>query len=121
MISFERPNKRKGSVYRVLCLGAHPDDIEIGCGGTTLKLIQEHKKVDFLWVVFSGGPTRAVEAQQSADLFLSGAHGQRIVVKNDSVSREFVCQWLVRKNARLGTAVGPSEFLKTGRIAYERI
>ena len=82
MISFERLNNRKGSVYRVLCLGAHPDDIEIGCGGTTLKLIQEHKKVDFLWVVFSGGSARAVEAQQSADLFLCGSHRQRIVVKD---------------------------------------
>ena len=38
----------------VLCLGAHSDDIEIGCGATLLQLKNIHPKVQFHWVVFSG-------------------------------------------------------------------
>src|SRR5215203_525983 len=36
---------------RVLCLGAHCDDIEIGCGGTLLRLIADGWKLDVRWVV----------------------------------------------------------------------
>ena len=58
--------------FQVLCLGAHCDDIEIGCGGTLLKLVGAHRlEVD--WVVFSSDAARAAEARQSAGLFLAGA------------------------------------------------
>lgn len=67
---------------RVLCLGAHADDIEIGCGATILKLIEDYEKVEFYWVVFSGGPIRAAEARSSASMFLKEASGQHIVVKD---------------------------------------
>ena len=50
-------------VRRVLCLGAHSDDIEIGCGGTILKLIQDQPELEVLWVVFSAGGTRTREAR----------------------------------------------------------
>jgi LmbE family N-acetylglucosaminyl deacetylase len=33
-------NEKKDSTCKVLCLGAHSDDIEIGCGGTILRLIE---------------------------------------------------------------------------------
>ncbi len=59
--------KRKPNI---LCLGAHPDDIEIGCGGTVLKLISDLPKAQFYWVVFSGDNKRAKEAKQSANVFL---------------------------------------------------
>ena len=37
----------------ILCLGAHADDIEIGCGGTVLRLVEEYPHAEFHWVVFS--------------------------------------------------------------------
>jgi LmbE family N-acetylglucosaminyl deacetylase len=54
---------------RVLCLGAHSDDIEIGCGGTILRLAQEYPECTFHWVVFSGCGVRGQEAQHAASLF----------------------------------------------------
>jgi LmbE family N-acetylglucosaminyl deacetylase len=38
-------------VKRVLCLGAHSDDIEIGCGGTILSLIEKSNRIEFYWLV----------------------------------------------------------------------
>ncbi|MGV0026173.1 PIG-L deacetylase family protein [Phormidesmis priestleyi] len=70
------------STYRVLCLGAHCDDIEIGCGGTILKLIEMYPNVVFYWVVFSSSEVRSKEAFTSADRFLKGANIENIVVKN---------------------------------------
>ena len=58
--------------YRVLCLGAHSDDIEIGCGGTLLTLLERHGDVAVRWVVFSSNEERACEARRSADVFLRG-------------------------------------------------
>jgi len=54
----------------VLCLGCHSDDIEIGCGGTILRLAQEYKTAVFHWVVFSASGIRQVEAQRGAALFV---------------------------------------------------
>jgi LmbE family N-acetylglucosaminyl deacetylase len=67
------------SINRVLCLGAHSDDIEIGCGGTILKLIEHNPKLEFFWVVFSGDADRAKEARASAERFLDGAAAAKIL------------------------------------------
>jgi LmbE family N-acetylglucosaminyl deacetylase len=67
---------------RVLCLGAHSDDIEIGCGGTILRLIQEHRQIELYWLVLSSNPERAREAQRSANAFLRGARRKTVVVKS---------------------------------------
>jgi LmbE family N-acetylglucosaminyl deacetylase len=56
--------------WQVLCLGCHADDIEIGCGGTILRLAREHPEWVFHWVVFSAAGIRAAEAQQSAVQFV---------------------------------------------------
>jgi LmbE family N-acetylglucosaminyl deacetylase len=56
---------------RVLCLGAHSDDIEIGCGGTMLKLIEENPELEVYWVVFNAERTRFGEAQDSATEYLA--------------------------------------------------
>jgi LmbE family N-acetylglucosaminyl deacetylase len=63
---------------RLLCLGAHADDIEIGCGGTVLRLLAEHPKSRVDWVVFSGEGARQAEAEASARDFLDAA-GERAV------------------------------------------
>jgi LmbE family N-acetylglucosaminyl deacetylase len=53
----------------ILCLGCHADDIEIGCGGTILRLAEQYPKTAFHWVVFSGCAMRRAEAQRAAELF----------------------------------------------------
>lgn len=80
MISLLIEKKRRDPL-RVLCLGAHSDDIEIGCGGTVLKLIETHRKAVFQWVVFSATPERKREAQRSAKAFLKGAPGSLVTVE----------------------------------------
>ena len=57
----------------LLCLGAHADDLEIGCGGTVLRLLEEHPSTRVRWVVFSTTPTRAREAKLAADIALAAA------------------------------------------------
>ena len=66
---------------RVLCLGAHSDDIEIGCGGTVLRLVADMPDIDITWVVFSARGARRREALASAKRFLKAARRKRIVVK----------------------------------------
>jgi LmbE family N-acetylglucosaminyl deacetylase len=56
----------------LLCLGAHCDDIEIGCGGTLLHLKAAFPRLKFHWVVFSASGLRGREAAQAADLFTAG-------------------------------------------------
>jgi LmbE family N-acetylglucosaminyl deacetylase len=63
-----------------LCLGAHSDDIEIGCGGTLLRLLQERPGSSVLWVVFSASAEREAEARGSAGEFLAAAAGSEVVV-----------------------------------------
>src|SRR5579872_893099 len=68
-------------VKTVLCLGAHSDDIEIGCGGTILKLAEEHEDLTVWWVVFTGGGQRRAEARASAQLFLKKAVRSKVIIK----------------------------------------
>ncbi len=65
--------------YRILCLGAHSDDIEIGCAGTVLRLLSENRVAEVTWVVLSGGPERAREARRGARRVLGRLPGARIV------------------------------------------
>jgi LmbE family N-acetylglucosaminyl deacetylase len=58
---------------RLLCLGAHSDDIEIGCGGTLLRLLGRASEVHVRWVVLSGTGERGAEAVESAERLLEGA------------------------------------------------
>lgn len=67
---------------KVLCLGAHSDDIEIGCGGTILRLLSSFHDLDITWVVFASNADREKEARRSADLFLSGADRKKVIVKS---------------------------------------
>lgn len=67
--------------HRILCLGAHSDDIEIGCGGTLLYLQSILPKVSFYWVVFSAAGFRGHEAAKSAELFTMG-RDKELVLKD---------------------------------------
>ena len=69
-------------VLRVLCLGAHSDDIEIGCGGTILHLLAQRRNVEVKWVVFAASPERRLEAEKSAEMFLKEAVKKEIVVRD---------------------------------------
>ncbi len=67
-----------GAPLRVLCLGAHSDDIEIGCGGTILNWIEQGVALDVHWVVFSASDARAEEASRSAEGFLQGVTRSKV-------------------------------------------
>lgn len=67
---------------KVLCLGAHVDDIEIGCGGTLLNICSSHIKPEICWVIFSANKERRKEALESADFFLKNAVKKHIIVRN---------------------------------------
>lgn len=77
MIEFSLAHAR-----RVLCVGAHADDIEIGCGGTLLKLATENRDLNVTWAVFSAEGPRSAEARRSANVFLEGVARKRVIVKN---------------------------------------
>src|SRR5215212_5127741 len=64
----------------VLCLGAHCDDIEIGCGGTLLRLIAEQRVARVDWVVFSSNETRAAEARRGAEYLLAGVAQRNVEI-----------------------------------------
>jgi LmbE family N-acetylglucosaminyl deacetylase len=67
---------------KILCLGAHADDIEIGCGGTILRWLEEHDHLEFYWVVLSSDRERKKEAVNGARLFLQGARKKTISVES---------------------------------------
>lgn len=69
MISLSLDSGNAG-VRRVLCLGAHCDDIEIGCGGTLLCWLEQVGSLDIRWVVFASDSSRAAETRASARRFL---------------------------------------------------
>ena len=64
---------RLTGLRQILCLGAHADDIEIGCAGTVLRLLEENPGLDVRWVVMSAAGERAAEAGRSAAVLLEGA------------------------------------------------
>jgi LmbE family N-acetylglucosaminyl deacetylase len=66
---------------RVLAIGCHADDIEIGCGGTLLTLTRSNPSVEVDWVILaSPGQERATEARASAEAFLAKALAARVEV-----------------------------------------
>ena len=67
-------------VRRVLALGAHADDIEIGCGAALLALSRANSGVEVTWVVFAASGERADEARRSAETFLASAGNADVVV-----------------------------------------
>jgi LmbE family N-acetylglucosaminyl deacetylase len=67
---------------KILCLGAHCDDIEIGCGGTVMRLANEYTGLKMKWVVFTSTSERRTEAERSAAHFLEPITEKDVVVLN---------------------------------------
>jgi LmbE family N-acetylglucosaminyl deacetylase len=78
-VQFAKP---AGRGIRILCIGAHSDDIEIGCGGTMLRLLAEHGDTEVHWVVLGSSGERDAEAVASAERFLTSARRKNIVVEH---------------------------------------
>jgi LmbE family N-acetylglucosaminyl deacetylase len=57
----------------ILCIGAHCDDVEIGCGATLLRLAREYPTAKIRWAIFSGNETRSHESLQAAAALLGEA------------------------------------------------
>jgi LmbE family N-acetylglucosaminyl deacetylase len=70
----------KEGEFTILCLGAHADDIEIGCGGSILKLLKTMESITVYWVVFSSEGVRAQEARNSANEFLAAARSKTVLI-----------------------------------------
>jgi LmbE family N-acetylglucosaminyl deacetylase len=81
MLPLNLPQSHNGPL-KILCLGAHADDIEIGCGGTVLQMLSARRDLEFFWVVFSSGSEREREARDSAALFLEQAIRKEVIVKS---------------------------------------
>ncbi len=79
MLSLVLPPERPRPL-QLLCLGAHADDIEIGCGGTVLRLAAEISDLVVRWIVFSGAGQRMIEARNSATAFLENVARKQIEV-----------------------------------------
>jgi len=67
---------------KILCLGAHADDIEIGCGGTLLNMLSTNIKPEICWVVFSANEKRKEEALESANYFLSNSAKKHVFIRD---------------------------------------
>jgi LmbE family N-acetylglucosaminyl deacetylase len=80
MLNFKL-TKDEATPLKILCLGAHSDDIEIGCGGSILRILSENSNTDVQWIVFAANGERASEATLSAEVFLADAGRKKIVIK----------------------------------------
>lgn len=65
----------------ILLLGAHCDDIEIGCGASVLHLKEQYPDLHWHWVVFSSNKVREQESRKSADAFLQGVKHKNVIIK----------------------------------------
>jgi len=73
--------KAAAEPLRLLLLGAHADDIEIGCGGTVLELIRRYPRVSVHWVVLTSDSIRGDEAAGGASRFLEGAKEREVLIE----------------------------------------
>jgi LmbE family N-acetylglucosaminyl deacetylase len=63
-------------------MGAHADDIEIGCGGTVLQWLARQPDLEVTWVVWSANGERRAEAERSAEAFLQGGRRTRVLLES---------------------------------------
>ncbi len=77
---------------RVLCLGAHSDDIELGCAGTLLTWLATYQRLEVTWAVFSAAGVRAAEARRSARALLRRT-AQLDIVLGELTDTQFPAQF----------------------------
>jgi LmbE family N-acetylglucosaminyl deacetylase len=70
-----------GAPLTILCLGAHCDDVEIGCGGTVLRLLAERPGSTVHWIALASNPEREREARAAAGELLAGAGRAEVTIK----------------------------------------
>ena len=100
---------------QVLCLGCHSDDIEIGCGGTLLRLAEEYPSAVFHWVVFSATGVRETEARQAASLFAGNRLGEVLLKDFPDGFMPYVGNQVKAVFEQLKTAFSPDLILATSR------
>jgi len=69
-------------IEQLLCLGAHCDDIEIGCSATVLTLLAQYPDLNVTWVVMAGDERRAQEGLESAHALLAGIPKKTVLVQS---------------------------------------
>jgi Uncharacterized proteins, LmbE homologs len=82
MLRLSLNRESRDRTLRILCIGAHADDIEIGCGGTILSFLAQGTPLEVHWFVFGATGDRANEARRSADYFLEGTKASSIEIRN---------------------------------------
>lgn len=70
-----------GRAPTILLLGAHCDDIEIGCGGAVMRLAKRYPTARFIWVTLSSDPLRAAETHAAAQRMLAGSESPVVRVE----------------------------------------
>ena len=65
----------------ILLLGAHSDDVEIGCGGAVMSLVRTYPSARFTWVTFGADAQRAAETRAAAEQLLTGTGERSILVE----------------------------------------
>jgi LmbE family N-acetylglucosaminyl deacetylase len=79
MLELEYSRERR--LDRVLLIGAHCDDIEIGMGATVLRLVEKHPDTHFVWVTLSSDEIREPETRAAAERLLAGAKHKTVVIE----------------------------------------
>lgn len=74
--------KNRNDPLSILCIGAHSDDLEIGCGGSILRLQRIYSNTTIYWVVLSANEKRAEEARKSAILFTEQCKKSYLFIEN---------------------------------------
>jgi LmbE family N-acetylglucosaminyl deacetylase len=106
MLELQLPSPTVKRPLRVLCVGAHCDDIDIGCGGTLLKLLSDGRKWDVTWVVCSAPGERARELRDSAKRFLRRAADWRVIT-HEFRDSFFPAQYAAIKESFIGLKQQP--------------
>ena len=89
---------------KILCLGAHCDDIEIGCGGTVMRLSDEYTALKTKWGVFTFTSERGMEARKSADHFRHDLHqDHRLICDLTWTPSETTSFWNTKSQSMMAT------------------